>query len=115
MYSNCNINISTIDLEHCTLILWTLLVRVFATGNIGYGKTATQSGTWGGLTADRALDGRGFGAGQYKIDWCAHTEASRLSPVNTPAYWTVDLVKRHQLLNVTIYNRQGKFSLKLLF
>ena len=83
----------------------------FATGNIGYNKSATQSGTYKTNTADLALDGRGYGAGRSGIGWCAHTHASDLSPTDTAAYWTVDLGKRHQIINVTIYNRQGKCSL----
>ena len=80
---------------------------VFATGNIGYGKTATQSGTLRLWTADLALDGGGFGSGTAGLDSCAFTDFSSLSPHNTAAYWTVDLGKRHQILNVTIYNRQS--------
>ena len=86
----------------------------FATGNIGYGKSATQSGTFASYTADLALDGRGYGTGSNGIDHCAHTDAGRLSPPRAVAYWTVDLGKRHQILNVTIYNRRGrKHSLKV--
>ena len=82
----------------------------FATGNIGYGKTATQSGTYDINTADLALDGRGYGTGLNGLDHCTHTDAP---PV--VAYWTVDLGKRHQILNITIYNRQSsKCNLKLL-
>ena len=85
-----------------------------STGNIGYGQSASQSGdlrdSW---TADRALDGRGFGTGDFGLDHCAHTNARELS---TDAYWTVDLGKKHQILNVTIYNRQrGKCNFKLLY
>ena len=63
------------------------------------------------MTADLALDGGGFGTGAYGLGYCAHTDA----PATAVAHWIVDLGKRHHILNVTIYNRQGKFSLKLLF
>ena len=66
-------------------------------GNIGYGKLATQTGQYLDLSADRALDGRGFTTDQ---GYCAHPEAG----VSSNAHWMVDLGKTHQILNVTIYN-----------
>ena len=81
----------------------------FVTGNIGYGKPATQSGTLHSLTADHALDGRGFGTVGQGLHHCTHTNAPP-----AVAYWTVDLDKRHQILNVTIYNRhRGKCNLNV--
>ena len=93
------------------------LLLVFATGNIGYGKVARQSGSWTGLSAALALNGRGFdGTGRDGIGQCAHPDGSRVSPREPVAYWTVDLGKKHQILNVTIYNRHvGKCKLKLLY
>ena len=90
-----------IALSCCSLILESCYL-CFATGNIGYGKAASQSESWNGLTADLGLDGRGYGTGVENIGHCAH-------PASTSwidAYWTVDLGKRHQILNVTIYNRE---------
>ena len=80
----------------------------FATGYIGYGKTATQSGTFESWSADLALDGGGYGTGLHGLDMCATADAGQSSL----AYWTVDLGKRHQILNITIYKRPGKFRLK---
>ena len=85
----------------------------FTTGNIGYGKNASQSGTRNSWSADLALDGHGYGVGASGLDFCTHTDSSSLAPKNNAAYWTVDLGKKHQILNVSIYNR-GKCSLKLL-
>ena len=81
----------------------------FTTGNIGYGKNASQSGTRNSWSADLALDGRGYGSGSNGLDYCAHANTRRLSS-HPPAvaYWTVDLGKMHQILNVTIYNRRSK-------
>ena len=81
-------------------------VVCFVTGNIGYHKTATQSGTRKSWSADRALDGYGYGAGASGLDWCTHTDPSTVAPEDTAAYWRVDLGKRHRILNVTIYNRR---------
>ena len=81
-----------------------------APGNIGYGKTASQTGTHRELSADLALDGVGFGIGFNGIDHCAHP----LALGGAIAYWTVDLGKRHQILNVTIHNRRGKCCLKVV-
>ena len=75
----------------------------FFTGNIGFGGTATQTGMYGRLSASLALDGIGHHVNDSN---CAHP----LAPVNTTAHWAVDLGKRHQILNVTIYNRPSKFS-----
>ena len=106
---DCSVT-NTIDLECCQLILSSLNSLVFAAGNIGYGKTVSQSGTYRDLSASLALNGRGYdGTGADGLDQCAHPHAGELSPPQTVAYWTVDLGKRHQILNVTIYNRQGKF------
>ena len=82
---------------------------VFTTGNIGYGKIASQSGDKYGLSADLALDGIGYGIGDDGLDRCAYTDGPSLF---TSAFWTVDLGRRHQILNVTIYNRGSKFSFK---
>ena len=76
----------------------------FAAGNIVYRKIATQSGTLQSWSADLALDGRGFGTGAHGLGYCAHTDARQLP---TDAFWTVDLGKKHQILNVTIYNGPG--------
>ena len=86
--------------------MWSLELCPFATGNIGYGKDASQTGMVGQRPAELALDGRGYGLlspGGHGITYCAHPDAGRSSV----AHWTVDLGKRHQILNVTIYNRQS--------
>ena len=86
------------------------LKHFFATGNIGYGKTASQSGHYNALLARLAVDGVGYGIGYEGLEHCAHPVA----PSGTNAHWTVDLGTRHQILNVTIYNRRGrKHSLKV--
>ena len=83
------------------------VVNFFATGNIGIGKNASQTGTLGAFAADRALDGRT--AGSY-TGYCAYA----YEPSGTNAYWTVDLGKRHQILNITIYRWLGKIVLNVL-
>ena len=83
---------------------------MFATGNIGYGKTASQTQNYNGLSADLALDGVGYDWPRpFAVDMCATT----LAHPDTIAFWTVDLGRRHQILNITIYKRHGKFKLEI--
>ena len=80
-----------------------------ATGNIGYGKNASQTGVVANLTADLALDGVGYWTG-IGIHHCPYAFA----PSGSTAYWTVDLGKRHQILNITIYKLPGTFILNVI-
>ncbi len=67
-----------------------------------------QTGALGGLTAERAVDGRLFSDDVYDVgnQNCAHPDTN-----NGPAQWVVDLQASYQLYNVTIYNTEhGKSS-----
>ena len=90
-------------------------VEVISGGkNIAHGGKATQSSTYGGATADRAIDGNKdpeFGKkGQ------THTENAG----STNPWWEVDLGKALDIEKVGIWNRKGfegrldGFTLKLL-
>ena len=67
-------------------------------GNVAYGKPAVQTGAWGGLTADRAVDGLLY-SDDVGNQHCAHPNTD-----SGPAVWTVDLQGTYKLYNVTIYN-----------
>ena len=68
-------------------------------GNVAYNKSAVQTGVWGELTADKAVDGLLDSHGEGNR-YCAHPNTP-----NNPAMWTVDLGDSHRLYNITIYNR----------
>ena len=67
--------------------------------NIGIGKTATQSGTQLGATADRAIDGNtngNFWGGQSSVtltDWVGN------------AWWEIDLGAIHNIDEINLWNR----------
>ena len=56
---------------------------------------------WGGLSADRAVDGR-YGSVNGDQRYCAHPD-NRVND-NKPAEWWVDLQDTYLVDNVTIYN-----------
>ena len=106
---------TTAGLQHATyslswlcisLITWSIHACVYATGNVGYGKTARQTADYGGRTADLALDGIGYDTYRRHCIYTAEVPG-------TIAFWTVDLGTRHQILNITIYKRHGKFKLEI--
>ncbi len=66
-------------------------------GNVAYGKTAWQTGAYGDLIADKAVDGRLHDGSNY---YCAHP----FKQDGTQAQWTVDLQDNYQLYNITLYN-----------
>ena len=82
------------------------------TENLALRKPANQTGMWGGLSADRAVDGRyGTNGSQY---YCAHPD-NRVNG-NKPAEWWVDLQDIYLVDNVIIYNTydvSGKSYVKL--
>ncbi len=67
---------------------------------MAYRRPAVQTGTYGGLTADRAVDGI-LDSDDIGNQYCAHPYTN-----TGPAMWTVDLGSSHRLYHVTIYNRE---------
>ena len=75
-------------------------------GNVAFQKTAWQTGTWNGLEASYAVDGKGYTANQ---EYCAHPD-----PLSPPGCWAVDLGAVHRIFNVTIYNTQNNGMMILI-
>ncbi len=65
---------------------------------MAYNKSAEQTGVWGGLVAERAVDGNTDISLDHES--CAHPDDNSVSQ----AWWRVDLEDLHRIYNVTIYN-----------
>jgi len=63
------------------------------------GKPTNQTGVWGGLTSDRAVDGKLYSTEEGQIH-CAHPRTSE----NVPAEWWINLEQIYLIHNVTVYN-----------
>ena len=69
-------------------------------GNLAFGKTADQSGTYGSHVASRAVDGHvGPGLNSQR---CAHTNSPSSGQYS---WWRVNLGAPAYILSVTVYNR----------
>ena len=75
-------------------------------GNVAFGKSATQSRTWGGHGASRAVDGDT--TPDINSGHCAHPSRSN----NRKAWWMVDLGQQHVIQYVTLFGRDSKFLSK---
>jgi len=65
-------------------------------------KSTNQTGTFGGLTSDKAVDGRLYDPSDDQNDqrYCAHP----LNDEGQPAEWWIDLGEMYKIHSVTLYN-----------
>ena len=70
-------------------------MNVYFSGNLAFKKSATQTGNYGGMIANRSLDGYVDGGQPH----CSHPDAGR-----TSAWWMVDLGDNYVISSVTIYS-----------
>lgn len=80
--------------------MYVVILYICAAENLALHKPANQTGAWGGLTADRAVDGR-YGATNGDQYYCAHPDNGGNWQ---PAEWWVDLQDTYMVDNVTLYN-----------
>ena len=72
------------------------------TGNIAYGKTATQYNIYNKLDPSRAIDGD---TNPYLDDRsCSYSNSQHSSDIT---WWQVDFGSLHVVINVTIYKNNG--------
>lgn len=69
----------------------------FRISNVARGKTATQSSTYGGAAASRAIDGNTNG--NFNAGSVTHTNP------DANAYWQVDLGQKFFVVSVDVFNR----------
>jgi len=77
------------------------LLYIILTENLALYKPANQTGIWGRLSADRAVDGC-YGSVNGDQRYCAHPD-NKVND-NKPAEWWVDLQDIYLVDNAIIYN-----------
>ena len=71
-------------------------MSVCFSGNLAFRKSATQTGLYGGMVANKSLDGYVDGGQPH----CSHPDAAE----GISAWWMVDLGDNYVISSVTIYS-----------
>ena len=74
------------------------MYTIFQIDHLALNKPATQTGTFGGQTADRAVDGL------YDTAHCAQQD----NPTTDPARWSVDLGDSYRVKKITLVNTEDE-------